>query len=295
MEEGEIADESGRKISTYTWTPEGGVRALVFLCHGYAERLTPYYGHLALEGNKRGFLCFGHDHVGHGQSGGERVQIKSMDEYVDPVVAHCSAVVKKYPGLPLFMIGHSMGGLIALLTILKTQESEMFSGMVLMGPLIALDPAMATPLKVFMAKAASRFLPSFSLGGIDPALVTSDQAWIDARIGDTLIHHGGYKALHSHVLLTTLKQLGSKYSEVKTPYLLLHGAEDKICSPEGSKDFHKQSASEDKTLTIVESGLHNLYLEREEIRNQAITATIDWIDQRGQGVEKFLSSPYSSS
>ena len=47
--------------------------------------------------------------------------------------------------------------------------------MVLMGPLIALDPAMASPIKVFLAKAASRVLPSFSLGGIDPALVTSDQ------------------------------------------------------------------------------------------------------------------------
>lgn len=286
MEEGELADESGRKIATYTWTPEGEVKALVFLCHGYAERLTPYYENLALEGNKRGFLCFGHDHIGHGQSGGERVQVKSMDEYVDPVVAHCSEVTEKHPGLPLFLVGHSMGGLIALLTILKTQESGLFSGIVLMGPLIALDPAMATPMKVFMAKAASRFLPSFSLGGIDPALVTSDQAWIDARIADTLIHHGGYKALHSHVLLTTLKQLGPKFSEVKTPYLLLHGAEDKICSPEGSKDFHKHSASEDKTLTIVESGLHNLYLEREEIRNQAISATIDWIGQRGQGTKK---------
>ena len=67
---------------------------------------------------------------------------------------------------------------------------------------------------------------------------------------------------------------------MKTPYLLLHGAEDKICSPEGSKDFHKLSASDDKTLTIVESGLHNLYLEKEEIRNQASMATMDWIKQR---------------
>ena len=73
---------------------------------------------------------------------------------------------------------------------------------------------------------------------------------------------------------------------MKIPYLLLHGAEDIICIPEGSKDFHKHSASEDKTLPIVESGLHNLYLEREEIRNQAITATIDWIEQRGQDTKK---------
>jgi alpha-beta hydrolase superfamily lysophospholipase len=87
----------------------------------YAERLTPYYEEVALEGNKRGFLCFGHDHIGHGLSEGERVQIGDMSEYVDPVVTHCTAVAEKYPGLPLFLVGHSMGGLITLLTVLKTQ------------------------------------------------------------------------------------------------------------------------------------------------------------------------------
>ena len=61
------------------------------------------------------------------------------------------------------------------------QESDMFRGMVLMGPLITLDPAMASPIKVLLAKAASRVLPSFALGGLDPALVTSDQV----RLVDT--------------------------------------------------------------------------------------------------------------
>eukprot|EP00092_Neocalanus_flemingeri_P012759 GFUD01013749.1.p1 GENE.GFUD01013749.1~~GFUD01013749.1.p1 ORF type:complete len:286 (-),score=81.53 GFUD01013749.1:72-929(-) len=282
MEEGHFADVLGRKIKTFQWKPEGEVTALVYLCHGYAERLTPYYEELALEGNKRGFLCFGHDLIGHGQSEGEKVQAADMSDYVDPVVTHCTVVTEQYPGLPLFMVGHSMGGLITLLTVLKTQESQMFSGVVLMGPLIALDPAMASPIKVLLAKVGSRVWPGFSLGGIDPKLVTSDQAWIDKRTADTLMHHGGYKALHSHVLLTALKELESKYVEVKTPYLLLHGAEDKICSPEGSKKFHKLSTSEDKTLTLVESALHHLYLEKEEIRNQAIAATMDWVKQREQ-------------
>jgi len=286
MEQGGFTDAAGRAIATYTWRPEGEVSALVFLCHGYAERLAPYYEQLALEGNKRGFLCFGHDHVGHGVSEGERVQISDMAEYVDPVITHCTTMSNKYPGVPLFMVGHSMGGLITLLTVHKTQESGLIHGMVLMGPLIALDPAMASPIKVLLAKAASRVLPSFALGGIDPALVTSDQTWIEKRNADTLIHHGGYKALHSHVLLTTLKQLRAKVAEVRTPYLLLHGAEDKICSPEGSKDFHKLSASDDKTLDIVESGLHNLFLETEEIRNHAIPATMDWVKKRQQDATK---------
>ena len=87
----------------------------------YAERLTPYYEELALEGNKRGFFCFGHDHIGHGLSEGDRVQAGDMSDYVDPVVTHCNMVTEKYPGVPLFIVGHSMGGLIALFTVLKKQ------------------------------------------------------------------------------------------------------------------------------------------------------------------------------
>ena len=121
---------------------------------------------------------------------------------------------------------------------------------------------------------------------IDSNLKLYLQTWIDKKTADTLHHHGGYKALQSHVLLTALKDFETKHAEVKTPYLLLHGAEDKICSPEGSKGFHKVSSSDDKTLTMVESALHNLYLEKEEIRDQAVSATMDWIKQREQTKEK---------
>lgn len=279
-----MTDSIGRALTTFTWKPEREVTALLFLCHGYGERLTPYYEQLALEGTKRGFLCFGHDHIGHGRSEGERVQLNDMSEYVDPVVTHCKDKKEKYPGLPLYIVGHSMGGLITLLTVLKTQESNLFRGMVLMGPLITLDPAQAGPVKVLLAKAASKILPSFSLGGIDPALLTSDKEWIQKRNEDNLVHHGGYKALFSVVLLNALKELSTKFSDVTTPYLLLHGAQDKICSPDGSKDFHKESKSDDKTLNMVETGLHNLYLEKEEIRNDAISNTLSWIEQRAQKI-----------
>ena len=86
------------------------------------------------------------------------------------------------------------------------------------------------------------------------------------------------------VLLNALKELSTKFSDVTTPYLMLHGAQDKICSPDGSKDFHKESKSDDKTLNMVETGLHNLYLEKEEIRNDAISNTLSWIEQRAQKI-----------
>ena len=125
--------------ATY-WKPEHGedisedsINALVFICHGYAEYLCNDYDEIAtlcatqLGG---GCLVFGHDHVGHGRTtAGDRVQAKSMDEFVDPIIAHIEAVQQwencGKGTLPVFLVGHSLGGLISLFTLFKKQE--MFS------------------------------------------------------------------------------------------------------------------------------------------------------------------------
>jgi len=278
--EGTFSDAQGREIKTFRWTPVGEARALVFLCHGYGERLAPYYNEVALAGCERGLLCFGHDHPGHGQSGGERVQVSSIDEYVDPVLAHCRKMKEELPTLPLYIVGHSMGGLISLLAVLGTQEETMFAGIVMMGPLLELDPAVAGPFKQNLAKLLSRVLPSLAIGGIDMDQVTSDPAKKEQKRNDKLHNHGGLKARHGVVMLNTLSGLGEKFPLLTSPYLLLHGAEDKICNPEGSKRLHEASPSTDKTLTLVENGLHNLFSELDPIKSEAIATTMDWIRKR---------------
>lgn len=90
----------------------------------YAELLTPYYRAVAEAGAEAGLLMFGHDHLGHGRSQGERGQIGDISEYVSPVIQHCQIIRAQQPNLPLFIIGHSMGGLVAVLAILKTQVSN---------------------------------------------------------------------------------------------------------------------------------------------------------------------------
>ena len=89
--------------------------------HSYAEHLVPCYSELAEVGKAQGFLVFGHDHVGHGQSEGERALVGDMEELTDPVIQHCREKVKENPGVPLFIIGHSLGGLITLLASLSPQ------------------------------------------------------------------------------------------------------------------------------------------------------------------------------
>lgn len=280
MEEGSFSWE-GRKLHTNTWTPRGQARALVFICHGYGERLSPYYDAVGEAGAGKGLLCFGHDHTGHGQSEGERVQVSSMDEFVDPVLVHCKAMTEKHPGLPLYIVGHSMGGLISLLAVLSTKEPTLqFQGMVLMGPLIEIDPALASGFMKFLAMVASKVWPSFSLKGIDVKLVTSDKGWQERKTTDPLHYHGGAKALLGYVLIQAVDSLPAQFSKISLPLLILHGAEDKICSPGGSEALLEGVSSQDKTLEMIPGGLHNLYLEPEPLGAKLVATSLDWIVAR---------------
>lgn len=270
-----VEKREGRKVHTYTWKPQGDPRALLFLCHGYGELLVPYYNQLAEAGRASGLLVFGHDHVGHGRSGGERVQISDYADYTDPLLAHCREMKKTHPNLPLFLIGHSLGGLISLLSVLEAQD--LFAGLVLMGPLIHLDPKVAGRFMKSLAAMLSKVWPSFSLAGIDVKMVTSDPEWQKKKTEDPLHYHGGAKARQGHCTIKVLDSLPDRFSQLTLPYLILHGANDQICSPSGSEALHKEAGSTDKTLKVIEGALHNLYAEKEPIRSEAIKDTVDWV------------------
>ena len=111
--------------------------ALVYVSHGFSEHLAMYEG-LGMALADANLLGFGHDHVGHGKSGGERVQINTIDHYVVDMTNHCKLVQAKFPGRPLFLVGHSMGGMIALSAALATPD--LFTGIILQGPLIIPGP-----------------------------------------------------------------------------------------------------------------------------------------------------------
>jgi len=130
-----ITNRRGQTLAATYWHPPAGVKVecLVFISHGFSEHLGLYkeIGEFLAE---RGFLAFGHDHVGHGCSEGKRVYIENIDHYVDDVIHHCMDMEKKNPNLSTFLVGHSMGGMIAIRTVIL--HPEFFKGMILNGPLI---------------------------------------------------------------------------------------------------------------------------------------------------------------
>ena len=132
---------TSKSLASYNWLPDPLKRdglpqpvALVFISHGYAEHLSPYYDGLGEACAARGLICFGHDHVGHGKSPGGRTEVAEMENYVGPVVEACERKRKEHPDLPLFLFGHSMGGLVALMAGIK--NPNLFDGLLLTAPLL---------------------------------------------------------------------------------------------------------------------------------------------------------------
>ena len=156
-------------------------RALVFICHGYAEYISASYDEICGELASNGILAFGHDHRGHGKTGGERVHVNSIDDYVKPMLMHIRKVSKDYNDqLPIFAIGHSMGGLITAYAGIEGQD--LFKGLIFMGPLIKMNPAIATPVNKMLAGVMQCIAPKFSLGYLDHEAITRDKGKAKMRL-----------------------------------------------------------------------------------------------------------------
>ena len=135
----------------------------VFLCHGFGEHLGWYDG-LATQLAKLGLLVFGHDHQGHGRSEGRRAYIDTVDEFVSDVLRHSVEMKVELQGLPMFLYGHSMGGMIAVASVMK--NPSFFSGLILEGALIIPDPHEVTPTRLLLGRIISPILPEMQMGRV---------------------------------------------------------------------------------------------------------------------------------
>jgi len=166
----------GIRLHGFSWVPESEPLALVYISHGYGEHMG-YYSQLGSALSQAGLAAFGHDHEGHGLSGGERVNIADFQYFVDDVFQDCQTYKQKYQNkkLPVFIFGHSMGGLITLLATL--QNPSYFKGMVLTGPMIQNKDSHGNLniLNRNVAHLASMVMPGFQAGSpINYGVVSRD-------------------------------------------------------------------------------------------------------------------------
>lgn len=274
-----ITNGRGHKLFSRYWRPgpDKAVRAAVFLCHGFGEHLG-WYEELATILVQEGVMVFGHDHQGHGRSEGTRVLVDSVEDYVQDLIRHCAEVKARMPGTPMFLYGHSMGGMIAVTTV--TRNSAFFKGLILEGPLIIPDPNEVTPTRLLLGRLISPLLPEMQMGRIRVEQVTSDTE-VQARLSsDKLRWTGGVKLGLGMAFLRCLETLHTSLARVSLPLLILHGDNDSLCQPAGSHLLAREASSKDKKIKTYPGASHHLILESKSVREEVLADIKAWILDR---------------
>ena len=252
--------------------PDGPPRAALVLVHGLGEH-SGRYEYLAAHCTARGYAVHAVDHYGHGRSEGLRGHVERFSVYLDGLRALRDDVRGQHADLPLFLLGHSMGGLIAAAFLGEDQAS--FRGCVLSGPALRSD---AEPPKLAMAlvRLISWLAPTAPLIGLDPSGVSRDPAVVKAYMNDPLVHHGKATARLIAELSSTMRATLAAAPAIGLPLLVLHGDADVLTSPAGSQALCDAAASADKTLKLYPGLYHEIFNEPE--RDQVLGDMSTWLE-----------------
>ncbi|XP_029689324.1 monoglyceride lipase isoform X1 [Takifugu rubripes] len=272
-----IVNADGLHLFCRYWEPSSPPRALVFIAHGAGEHSGPY-DELAQRLKELSLLAFAHDHVGHGQSEGERMNIKDFQIYIRDSLQHIDLMKSRHPDLPVFIVGHSMGGAISILT--ACERPTEFAGVVLIAPMVQMNPESATPFKVFLAKVLNHLMPSLTLGSIQSKWVSRDKKQVEAYNADELNFHGGLRVSFGMQLMAAASRIEAEIPSIKWPFLLLHGDADKLCDMRGSTMMYENTPSSDKKFKIFEGGYHCLHHDLPEVAESVLKDVSGWILER---------------
>jgi acylglycerol lipase len=273
-----LSNSQGLWLHIRQWTV-ADPKALVFICHGYGEHCGRYH-HVAATLNKAGYSVYALDHQGHGASDGDRAFVERFQNLVDDFLLFVRRIQSRFDSNnhpPAFLIGHSMGGAISILTALQSARFGLWAwrGVILSGPLIAADPKVATPFMRFLARTLSSFLPRVELDRLPPGSVSRSPAVSIRYEADPLIYHRGMLARTACELLHACDAVTAGAKSFSFPFMLMQGEADKICSASGARQFFDAAPSPDKALRLYPSLFHEIFLEPE--RDQVLCDVLEWI------------------
>ena len=248
------------KLYEQCWEPEGECRAAALLVHGLGEH-SSRYGHVAEHLTQHGIALQSLDHYGHGKSDGLPGYVERFSVYLDGVAAALEKVQQKHPELPLFLVGHSMGGLIAATFLLQQQNA--FRACVLSGPAFKSDQA-PPAIVIAIIRLLAILVPTMPLLQLDASGVSRDPVVVDAYMRDPLVHHGKLSARLLAQMSAAMQSALARASEIRVPIILMHGEDDQLTAPSGSVEMYEQVGSEDKTLKTYPGLYHEIFNEPEQ-------------------------------
>ncbi len=245
-----------------SWLPDGEPKAVLLIVHGLAEH-SGRYGNVINHFVPLGYAIYGVDHLGHGKSDGERVYVKRFDDFTNTLKVYFDNVRKWQPGKPVFLVGHSMGGLISAVYLLDHQAE--LAGAVLSGPAVKI-PSNVTPTTIFIGKILSALIPRFGLIGLEADGVSRDPSIVQAYVSDPLVHRGRMTARLAAEMLQAMQRISGQAARITLPILIVQGSADKLVDPAGAKILYDAVCSPDKEIKIYDGLYHEVFNEPEHDR-----------------------------
>ncbi|MCF7823461.1 MAG: lysophospholipase [Candidatus Marinimicrobia bacterium] len=254
-----------------TWSQEAA-KGVVLMTHGIAEH-SGRYEHIAKSLNAAGYSVVAFDLRGHGNSSGKRNYVNSFQDYLNDLEEVLTRTKEKFPSLPLFLFGHSMGG--GIVTLFTIERKPDVRGILLSAPSVKVSDDIS-PLLQKISGLLSIIAPKLPAVKLASADISKDPLVVEAYDNDPLNYRGGILARTGSELLKSTKSIGALASTIRLPILIMHGTSDKLADVSGSKMLYGKVGSADKTLKLYEGLYHEILNEPEQ--DQVKSDMIAWLD-----------------
>jgi alpha-beta hydrolase superfamily lysophospholipase len=271
-ESGFFPARDGQQLYHEVWPAAGEARATVVFVHGYGEHCGRYQNPVQVL-RPRGFELFAYDYRGHGQAGGRRGHIDHFAEYLDDL-DRAMELARARGERPLFLLGHSLGGLIAARWTIERGKG--LTGLVLSSPFLGLK-AKLPAVKLAVGRTASRWMPRLTLkNDLELSALSRDPAVGEAYARDRFVHRVATARWFTE---TTAAQLRCRddATAITLPVLVYAGDADAIADPDATRAVFERIGSADKKLMMVPGGYHELM--NDTCKDEVLEALALWLEQ----------------
>lgn len=261
------------EITAKSWVPDSKPKAVICLVHGLGEH-SGRYAHVGKTFTESGFALAGFDLRGHGKSGGQRGHYPSLKTLMGDLHQQCEQINNRFPKTPQFMYGHSLGGLFVL--VYATYQHHSLTGIISVAPALQ-SPVLEQKNKMAMVNFLGGLFPTLTIPtGLDPESISRNTRIVRDYQEDPLVHDQATLST-GKIGLQAIEWVLAHTESFPSPLLILHGTEDKLVYPSGSKEL--SSMIEGNLTTKFFDGLyHELHNEPE--KDQVLAFSLDWMNSQ---------------
>lgn len=273
-QEGYLKSNRATNVYYQYWLPEEKPKAILMVAHGLAEH-SGRYMNLVNHFVPLGYGVYGIDHIGHGKSEGKRVYVEQFQDFTKTLKIYFDSIREKQPETPIFLIGHSMGGLIGAAYLLEHQDD--LSGAVLSGPAIKI-PENISQIAILAGKIFSVLMPKLGVAPLIFEGISRDPAVVEAYINDPLVYTGKITARLAAELLKAMRHVTEHAAKIQLPIMIAQGSEDSLVDPGGAQLLYDLVGSGDKTIKLYDGFYHEIFNEPEHA--QVLKDVQLWIEKQ---------------